>query len=493
MDLMIKSESKTGHSAIALITVRFRLERTIDRNVDVVRLFLSELGKLDTQRRQVKRGDLFVEGLGKDVDMSLGVLVGVLFLPEFELSQNLVGERARHDKRRVASGATQVEQTSFGENDDSVATFEDELVNLGLDVDTLGSLHESIHVNFVIEVTNVSDNGVVLHLGHVIGHDNSLVSGGGDEDISSGENILKGEDLVTFHGGLEGTDGVNFGDVNDATASTEGSSATLTDITVTADDGLLTGKHDIGGTHDTIGEGVLASVKVVELGLGHTVVDVDCLEEEGSGLFHGVKTVDTGGGLFGDTHASGSDLVPLVGFTSFEETLDDGKDNLEFSIVGGFRIGESSVLEEGIFGLLTLVDEKGHITTVIDDKIGSMAFAIISGPGDGIQSAFPVFFEGFSLPGEDSSRFITSDGSSGVVLGGENVARAPADVSSELLKSFDQNRSLDGHVKGSRDTSSLKRGRRSELLTASNQTRHLNLSEFDVLATVVGKGNISNC
>ena len=100
----------------------------------------------------------------------------------------------RHDERRVTSGASQVQKTSLSENDDTLAVGEHELVNLGLDVNALGGLHESFHVNFVVEVTNISDNSIVLHLGHVSFHKNSLVTSGGDEDVARPNNVVKSGD-----------------------------------------------------------------------------------------------------------------------------------------------------------------------------------------------------------------------------------------------------------------------------------------------------------
>ena len=50
---------------------------------------------------------------------------------------------------------------------------------------------------------------------------------------------------------------------------------TLSDVTEASDNGDLSGKHDIGGTLDTINEGLATSVVVVELALGYRVVDVD--------------------------------------------------------------------------------------------------------------------------------------------------------------------------------------------------------------------------
>jgi len=455
-------------------------------------LFLGEESKLGTKVRKMELGNLLVKVLRKNVDLSACVLSGIFLSVKFELGQDLVRERARHDERRVTSGTSQVKKTSFGKNNNTVVVLEDELVDLGLDVDTLGGLHESIHIDFVIEVTDVSNNSVVLHLGHVVLHENSLVTGGGNENISRGKNVLESGDGVTFHAGLKSADRIDFGDVNNASVGTHGVGTSLSNISVSADDGLLSGKHDIGGTHESIRKRVLASVQVVEFGLGDGVVDIDSREKKGSVLFHGVQSVDTGGGLLGDSVASGSHLVPLIGFTGFQNTLDDGKDNLEFGVVGGGRIREGSVLKEEVFSLLSFVDKKSHVTTVIDDKIRTVSLAIILVPGEGVQCALPVFLEGFSLPGENGGGFIASDGSGGVILSGKDVARAPSDITSEFFCGLDEDSGLDSHVKRTGNTSSGERFGGSVFGTARHKTRHLNLSEFDILATVVGKGNISN-
>jgi hypothetical protein len=202
--------------------------------------------------------------------------------------------------------------------------------------------------------------------------------------------------------------------------------------------------------------------------------------------------VNTSGGLFRDTLAALGDLVPLVSFATLEKSLDDAENDLELGVVRRARIRESSVLEKRIFGFLTLVNEKGHVSTIIDDEIRPVALAVIIWPSEGVEGAFPVLLEGFSLPGKDSGRLITSNSGGCMVLSGENVARAPSDVASEGLEGLDQDGSLNGHVERSRDTSTLEGDRRSKLSSTSHETRHLNLSQLNVLATVVGKGDISN-
>lgn len=441
----------------------------------------------------MEAGNLLIKGLGKNIDASLLVLSSVTLLPEFKLGKNLVCERRGHDEGRMASSTSQIEKTSFSKNNDTTSRRENELVYLWLDVDTLGGLHKTVHIDFVVEVTNVSNNSVVLHLLHSIGHKDTLVSRGGDENISKSDNVFDGNNLIPFHGGLEGADGINFSNVDHTSIGTHGVGTSLTNITVTADYSLLTGKHHICGAHEAVRKGMLASVKVVELRLGDRVVDVDGGEEEGSSLFHLVETVNTGGRFFGNTLAASSNLVPLVGLAGLKKTTDDGENDLELGVVGRARVGESSITEELILSFLSFVDEEGHVTTVINNKIRSMALAIVRGPGESIEGALPILFEGFSFPGEDSSRLVTGNSSGGMILGGEDVTRTPANISTEFLEGLDQDSGLDSHVERSRNAGSSERLAGSILLTASHESGHLNFSEFDILATVVGKRNVGNC
>ena len=77
-----------------LITVGVRLERTIDGDTDVFRLLLGKLGEFGTKSRKVEVSYLFIKVLGKHVNLALGVLVCVSFSVKFQLSKDLVRERA---------------------------------------------------------------------------------------------------------------------------------------------------------------------------------------------------------------------------------------------------------------------------------------------------------------------------------------------------------------------------------------------------------------
>ena len=186
----------------ALVAVGVGLEGPLLLDRDVVGLLSGQLGQLNLQRAEVQACHLFVQNLGEHVHVSPRVLAGLPLLPQLDLSERLVRERGGHDERRVTSGAAQVEQASLSEEDDAVAVLEDELVHLGLDVDLLRGRDEAGEVDLVVEVADIADDGVVLHLGHVARHDDALVSGGGDEDVAGAHDGAELHNAEAFHRSL---------------------------------------------------------------------------------------------------------------------------------------------------------------------------------------------------------------------------------------------------------------------------------------------------
>ena len=138
-ELAWSDKHERGHR---LITVVVGLVGTGHGDGDVISLLLGEGGKLDTNGIKVKSSDLLVQVLGEDVHFTLLVLIVVPVGPELDLSKGLVGERVGHHERGVASGATQVHQSTLSKEDDgTTGILEEELVNLGLDVGSLAGVH----------------------------------------------------------------------------------------------------------------------------------------------------------------------------------------------------------------------------------------------------------------------------------------------------------------------------------------------------------------
>lgn len=168
----------------------------------------------------------------------------------------------------MASSAPKVHETTLSkDNDASVGLREDPAVGLRLDGDALDTRVglKAEHVNLIVKVTNVANDGIVLHLPHVVNHYDVLVASGGHKDVSLRDNIFQGEDLETLHKGLEGTDGVNLSNDDTGTSLLESSSTALANITITADHGNLASDHNISSPHETIRERVAATIQVVKL------------------------------------------------------------------------------------------------------------------------------------------------------------------------------------------------------------------------------------
>ena len=472
------------------VSVFHFLEGAGDLDVDVVSLLGREWSEFGTEGGEMEGGDFLVEFLGENVNLTLLVLVCGTVFPKVDLGEHLVGEGARHDERGVTGGATQVHQTTTGEDDNTVTIGEHEAVNLVLDGNNFdaGVAFKTSHVDFVIEVTNVANDSVVLHLSHIGSHDDAEVSSGGDVDVCGGEDGGKLLDFVSFHAGLEGANGIDLSYDNTGTASLHGGGTALADVTIAANDDLLTGDHDISGTHETVGEGVTATVDVVELGLGHAIVDVDGLDEELALKGHLFKSVDTSGSLLGDTIETSDHLSPFLGVASLELTAEDAEDFLHLSVVGGGGIGECSEFLELLLSLDTFVHEESGITTIIDKDIGTISI----GPCEHLQGAFPVFLEGLTLPGEDVGGLGSDDTGGGVVLGGVNVARGPSDLGAEGVEGLDEDTSLDSHVQRARDASTLEDFVVLVFFTESHHSWHLNLGEVVLLTTELGEGHVSD-
>ena len=114
----------------------------------------------------------------------------------------------------MTGGATEVDQPSFGEQEEFPAVGEDILVELGLDVDPFdpGEVIQLVDLDLVVEVANVRHHGLILHFGEVLHGDDILVAGGGDVDVGTTEGLLDGGDFVSLHSGLQGIDRIDFGD-----------------------------------------------------------------------------------------------------------------------------------------------------------------------------------------------------------------------------------------------------------------------------------------
>jgi hypothetical protein len=94
-----------------------------------------------------------------------------------------------------------------------------------------------------------------------------------------------------------------------------------------------------------------------------------------------------------------------------------------------------------------------------------------------------------ALPGEYGYARL-GDGGGGVVLGREDIARAPADVGAEVPQGLDQHRGLDRHVQAAHHADTLQRFLSAVLFAGRHQPRHLLLGDGDLAPAPFGEADI---
>jgi len=400
---------------------------------EVLGLIFGKGGDADSQVVQMGLGDLLVQLLGQHVDTDL---VLATLGPEFDLGQNLVGEGVAHDEGRMSHGASQINETAFGEEDDVLSVFEGVTVDLGLHVILDGVGVEPGGIDLAIEMSDVADDGILQHHLEVAAFDDAGAAGSGDEDARLLGGLVHGGDLVSFHGGLKGVDGVDLRDQNAGAESTQSLGAAFADISVSGDAGDLAGDHDVRSALDSVDERLPAAVEVVELRLGDGVVDVDGRDLEFALLVELVEIVDPGGSFLG-------------------AALDAGQ-------------------EVGVLG----VDEVGQIASIVENHVEGLTVR----EEDGLLDAPKVLLVGHALPGVDGDTR-GGDGGGSVILGGKDIAAGPGDVRAKLNEGFDKDSSLDCHVKTSGDAGPLEGLGGTVLLAELHESGHLVLGHVDDFAT----------
>ena len=133
-----------------------------------------------------------------------------------------------------------------------------------------------------------------------------------------------------------------------------------------------------------------------------------------------------------------------------------------------------------------LVDEVGEVTSIIEDHVEGLAVR----EDDGLFDTPHILLVSLTLPSVDGDT-AGGDSSSCVILGGEDVAGAPCDIGSKLEQSFDEDSGLDGHVKTPGDPCTSQRLLGPVDATEVHQTGHFILSEGQLLAAPVSKGDVS--
>src|ERR1051325_3753681 len=109
-------------------------------------------------------------------------------------------------------------------------------------------------IDFDIEVTDVANDGIILHGSHVFTPNDVTATGCRDEDVTFLDRFLHRGDFIALHRCLEGDDGINLRNDDTSTEAAHRMRTSFTDVAITCDDDHLAGHHNIGRTFNTVRE-----------------------------------------------------------------------------------------------------------------------------------------------------------------------------------------------------------------------------------------------
>merc|ERR1719412_2501023 len=159
----------------------------------------------------MQSGDLLIQHFGQSVHRSL-ILSRISILPQINLCNGLIRKTATHHKRWMARCTSQIQQPSFCQNDNSMSILKHILIHLRFDIHPLHTLglFQSLHVNLIVKVTNITHNRIILHLLHVTRHNNILIARCCHKYVNFSNHIRHAHHGDTFHTCLQCADGINL-------------------------------------------------------------------------------------------------------------------------------------------------------------------------------------------------------------------------------------------------------------------------------------------
>ncbi len=322
---------------------------------------------------------------------------------------------------------------------------------------------EARDVDLVVEVADVADDRLVLHAlpcrPRVM---MSLLPVVVMKMSAAVEHFLERLDLVALHRRLQRADRVDLGDDHARALAAQRFRAALADVAEAAHDRDLAADHHVGRAVDAVDQRVPAAVEVVELGLRDGVVDVDRREQQLAGLDHLVEPVHAGGRLLGHAFDALADARPALrvlarasASAATRITLNSSESALRRSRAPRRRASYSVPLctssvasppsSRIMFGPAEPSSPSGQRSTCsVHHQYSSSVspFHAYTGTPAGVLGR---------AVGTDRDR------RRGVVLGGEDVAAAPAHLGAERRERLDQHGRLDRHVQRAGDARALQR------------------------------------
>merc|ERR1712227_310755 len=342
-----------------LVTVGVWLERPFNFDANVVGMLLWEHSQFSTKGAQVQFSDFLIEMFWEQVHIVFVALVVFPVVQQIQLAQYLISERARHHEGWVTSGAAKVTQPTRCKDDDAVAIWEKETIHLGLDVLHLntGELFKLLHLNLVVEVADVANDGIVFHLLHVLQGDDLEVACRCHKDIHFRDDAFHLHHLEALHACLQRTDRVALRDQHASTRATHREGAAFPHVAIATDQTAFATDHHVRGAHDAVWQRVAATINVIKLRLRNAVVYVDGWEKKLTLGGHLLQSVHPSGCLL--THAMAgfchARVLSHVGWNGIFQQLQDA---LELSVGCAVWVWQGAIFRVLLLKLLTFMDQQ---------------------------------------------------------------------------------------------------------------------------------------
>ena len=227
------------------------------------------------------------------------------------------------------------------------------------------------------------------------------------------------------------------------------------------------------------------------LDLGDRVVDVDRRERQFACGGELVQPQHAGGGLLGDALDRLGDLGPL-GLVGLEALADAAPGTPCTRRSRRPRSGGTTPAFSNCAPRSTSMVASPPSSRIM--LAGSSGQVSICSAAHQYSSRVSPFHANTGTPLGSSGGAVRADDDrgGGMVLGGEDVARRPADLGAERDQRLDQHRGLHRHVQRAGDARALQRQHVGVLAAQRHQARHLVLGQPDLLAAELGQGQVGH-
>ncbi len=163
--------------------------------------------------------------------------------------------------------AAQIHEPAFSQQVDAPVSRQVVSVHLRLDVharDAFGVV-EPVHLDLIVEMADVADNRLVLHLEDVLQRDDLAIPGAGNVNVRLPQRLFERRHLKSFHRGLQRIDGIDLGDDDPGTKAAQAVRAAFSHVAIAANHGRLARDHHAQCSFQPVGQRLPAAVKIVEL------------------------------------------------------------------------------------------------------------------------------------------------------------------------------------------------------------------------------------